>query len=105
MQYGHFDDARNAYTITEPVTPRPWINYLGNRRLRAFVSHNAGGLLWYKEPYSRRITRYHYTAAPGDRPGFYLYVRDRRTGQVWNCLLYTSPSPRDGLLSRMPSSA
>ena len=25
--------------------------------------------------------------------------------QVGNCLLYTSPSPRDGLLSRMPSSA
>ena len=25
--------------------------------------------------------------------------------QDWNCLLYTSPSPRDGLLSRMPSSA
>ena len=24
---------------------------------------------------------------------------------VWSCLLYTSPSPRDGLLSRMPSSA
>ena len=23
----------------------------------------------------------------------------------WACLLYTSPSPRDGLLSRMPSSA
>ena len=23
----------------------------------------------------------------------------------WHCLLYTSPSPRDGLLSRMPSSA
>ena len=23
----------------------------------------------------------------------------------WYCLLYTSPSPRDGLLSRMPSSA
>ena len=25
--------------------------------------------------------------------------------QAKNCLLYTSPSPRDGLLSRMPSSA
>ena len=24
---------------------------------------------------------------------------------IFNCLLYTSPSPRDGLLSRMPSSA
>ena len=30
------------------------------------------------------------------------------TGRVYrigDCLLYTSPSPRDGLLSRMPSSA
>ena len=26
-------------------------------------------------------------------------------GEVDACLLYTSPSPRDGLLSRMPSSA
>ena len=25
--------------------------------------------------------------------------------ELQNCLLYTSPSPRDGLLSRMPSSA
>ena len=30
-----------------------------------------------------------------------------RAGTRWfgGCLLYTSPSPRDGLLSRMPSSA
>ena len=26
-------------------------------------------------------------------------------GEIIICLLYTSPSPRDGLLSRMPSSA
>ena len=26
-------------------------------------------------------------------------------GHIDTCLLYTSPSPRDGLLSRMPSSA
>ena len=31
---------------------------------------------------------------------------DRRFGVVrWDCLLYTSPSPRDSNLSRMPSSA
>ena len=28
-----------------------------------------------------------------------------RPTMVYGCLLYTSPSPRDGLLSRMPSSA
>ena len=32
-------------------------------------------------------------------------VRAAGGGSVNNCLLYTSPSPRDGLLSRMPSSA
>ena len=31
----------------------------------------------------------------------YLVRRDH----IYICLLYTSPSPRDGLLSRMPSSA
>ena len=29
----------------------------------------------------------------------------RGQGKYTDCLLYTSPSPRDGLLSRMPSSA
>ena len=32
-------------------------------------------------------------------------VRLRKLDPYLNCLLYTSPSPRDGLLSRMPSSA
>ena len=31
--------------------------------------------------------------------------RDRGAGVSDRCLLYTSPSPRDGLLARMPSSA
>ena len=32
-------------------------------------------------------------------------VKSLRAGKATICLLYTSPSPRDGLLSRMPSSA
>ena len=32
-------------------------------------------------------------------------VQSRVEALVDDCLLYTSPSPRDGLLSRMPSSA
>ena len=32
-------------------------------------------------------------------------VRVSHRGRSRACLLYTSPSPRDGLLSRMPSSA
>ena len=34
------------------------------------------------------------------------HVKELRAEQDYlDCLLYTSPSPRDGLLSRMPSSA
>ena len=43
-----------------------------------------------------------------DQAGFTFYSnRTSRKGRelAGNCLLYTSPSPRDGLLSRMPSSA
>ena len=42
--------------------------------------------------------------------GAYMWFRDvvieaEHQGHHTPCLLYTSPSPRDGLLSRMPSSA
>ena len=32
-------------------------------------------------------------------------ITDGQRQKTCSCLLYTSPSPRDGLLSRMPSSA
>ena len=35
----------------------------------------------------------------------YTWLPFDRNGERKDCLLYTSPSPRDGLLSRMPSSA
>jgi len=36
---------------------------------------------------------------------FMLFIFRKFIWSVNSCLLYTSPSPRDGLLSRMPSSA
>ena len=35
----------------------------------------------------------------------FLQLRETLIKKDRSCLLYTSPSPRDGLLSRMPSSA
>ena len=37
--------------------------------------------------------------------GLQVRIRNQLLAQYFPCLLYTSPSPRDGLLSRMPSSA
>ena len=41
----------------------------------------------------------------GDNVHVYLKLNDQRKVEDISCLLYTSPSPRDRLLSRMPSSA
>ena len=101
--YGHFDDAAREYVITDPITPSPWINYLGNTSLTAFISQQAGGLVFQREPLTRRITRYHYLPATQDRPGFYVYVKDHATGALWNphfaptCATLSSYECRHGL--------
>ena len=43
--------------------------------------------------------------SPLDVDPFVLDINCRNTNQIAHCLLYTSPSPRDATLSRMPSSA
>ena len=43
-------------------------------------------------------------ADPDGNPRLRLAIKNARAESM-PCLLYTSPSPRDGLLSRMPSSA
>ena len=55
-------------------------------------------MLFLKEETSRHIVRKLYR-------WFVYYEVDANVEQLIICLLYTSPSPRDGLLSRMPSSA
>ena len=44
-------------------------------------------------------------ASNGSGEQIYFRVYDASTNSVYNCLLYTSPSPRDQRGSRMPSSA
>ena len=43
--------------------------------------------------------------AKDDFEGLKKLIEDNKISCAISCLLYTSPSPRDGLLSRMPSSA
>ena len=55
--YGHFDDAHREYVITDPKTPWPWINYLGNEDFFSLISNTAGGYSFYKDAKFRRLTR------------------------------------------------
>ena len=80
--YGYFDDALREYVITNPATPWPWINYLGNEDFFSLVSNTAGGYSFYKDAKFRRITRYRYNEVPMDNGGRYFYIKDGDT--VWN---------------------
>lgn len=81
-QYGHFDDAHREYVITNPKTPFPWINYLGNEDFFGLISNSAGGYDFYKDAKFRRITRYRYNSVPMDNGGRYFYIKDGDV--VWN---------------------
>ena len=47
--FGHFDDAHREYVITDPATPFPWINYLGNEDFFGLISNTAGGYDFYRD--------------------------------------------------------
>ena len=81
-RYGHFDDAHREYVITDPKTPWPWINYLGNEDFFSLISNTAGGYSFYKDAKFRRITRYRYNNVPMDNDGRYFYLKDGDT--IWN---------------------
>jgi len=79
MKFGHFDDKRREYVITNPRTPWPWINYLGNEDFFSLISNSAGGYTFYKDAKFRRLTRYRYNNVPMDSGGKYFYIKDNDT--------------------------
>jgi cellobiose phosphorylase len=82
MKYGYFDDKKREYVITDPRTPYPWINYLGNEDFFSLISNTAGGYTFYKDAKYRRITRFRYNNVPIDDGGRYFYIKEGDT--VWS---------------------
>ncbi len=82
MKFGHFDDLKREYVITNPKTPWPWINYLGNDDFFSLISNTGGGYSFFKDPRYRRITRFRYNNVPIDDNGKYFYIKDEDT--VWS---------------------
>ena len=82
MKYGFFNDKNKEYVITDPRTPNPWINYLGNEDFFSLISNTAGGYSFYKDAKLLRITRYRYNNVPADTNGRYYFINDE--GTIWN---------------------
>ncbi len=78
-----FNDEKRKIVFNKHNMPRPWINYLSNGSLHAFVSQAGGGLMWWRTPMIFRITRYRMYNLPIDSPGFYLYIKNS-AGTTWS---------------------
>lgn len=82
MKFGYFDDQKKEYVINTPLTPNPWINYLGNHGYFSLISNTGGGYTFYQDAKLRRITRYRYNNVPTDFGGKYYYINNGK--EVWN---------------------
>ncbi len=78
-----FKDEQRKIVFSRHDLPSPWINYLSNGKMHAFVSQAGGGLTWWLTPQNFRITRYRFYNLPIDSPGFYVYVK-MKNGTIWS---------------------
>lgn len=93
MKYGHFDDEKREYVIETPMTPLPWINYLGSEDFFSLVSNTAGGYSFYRDARLLRLTRYRYNNSPLDQGGRYFYIKDGDA--IWNPGWQPTQTPLD----------
>ena len=93
-----FDDSARAIAITQADLSAPWINYLSNGKLHAFVSQTGADCLWWKSPINFRLTRYRGWTSPVDGHGFTLYIREP-DGSAWCPTVHSTrhvyPKPHD----------
>jgi cellobiose phosphorylase len=83
-RYGYFDDENREYVITNPALPQPWHNYMSNGEYAGLLTHTGGGTSFWKDPLRLRLLRYKFHLTPYDRPGRYVYIRDRDSGAYWS---------------------
>jgi cellobiose phosphorylase len=79
-----FSEDGKSFIIKNINTPTPWINILHNDNYFTTISNNAGGISYFKNPLHGRITRYRINDVPPDRPGKYIYVKDKENGDIWS---------------------
>lgn len=75
MKYGHFDDEKREYVITDPKTPVKWTNYVGTLAFGGIIDQTGGSLICRKDPALNRIVKYMPQLPSSQFKGETLYIR------------------------------
>ena len=81
--YGYFTEGGREFVITNPKTPRPWINVCANENYGFVVTQTGGGFSWYDNSQMSRLTTW-YQDLIRDPYGKYVYVRDNDSEKIWS---------------------
>lgn len=73
-KYGYFTDDYKEYVITNPFTPKPWVNVISNGRYGLVISQFGGGFSWLDHSEFNRLNRWHQDLVQ-DNWGKYFYFR------------------------------
>ena len=84
MKSGDFSADQKEFVITNPDLPRPWINYLFTDDYCAVISQTGGGYSFLQDCRRYRINAWNPEYLYADRPGRYVFLRDRETGEYWS---------------------
>ncbi len=87
-RYGHFSEDGREYRITDPRTPRPWINLIANPRIGLAVAQTGCGFSWIDNSQLAVLVRWQQELAR-DESGRFLYLADLESGRVSSL----APSP------------
>ena len=86
--YGHFSPDGTEYVVTDPSTPRPWVNVIANPRSGLVVSQTGSGFSWVDNSQLGTVTRWQQDLV-SDSSGKFLWLVDREDGEAWSL----SPAP------------
>ena len=84
MQYGHFDDAKKEYVITNFKTPIKWINYVGTLDFGGVVDTTGGAIICKGDPALNRITKYIAQMPQSDFKASTVYIRVKNADGTYN---------------------
>ncbi len=95
-EYGYFNEIGDEYIITDYMTPRPQMNYVWNERILSGINHFGGGV----GSYGNRTVSYIDKEGSGraniiNNGNRYFYIRNEKTGVVWNPGWYPSKTDID----------
>lgn len=79
-KYGYFTEDGKEFVITNPLTPRPWINVISNGDYSLIVTQTGGGYSFRGNAEQNRLTR-SFQDIVKDNWGKYFYIRDLESGK------------------------